>query len=148
VASYNNSVHSTQGIQPCKVNPSRIYSIWKRINSLGAKIPVGRVKFRVGDFVRITKEKVKFAKGYEQNFSTEIFQVVKVIQRMPQPVYELSDLQNRPIEGLFYNYELVKFVVSPKQNLKWIKYCTHVTKTALNSFLSSGKDTIKLLTLG
>ena len=57
---------------------------------------------------------MKFAKGYEQNFSTEIFRVVKVIPRMPQPVYEMSDLQNRPIEGLFYNYELVKFVVSPQ----------------------------------
>ena len=32
---------------------------------------------------------------------------------MPQPVYELSDLQNRPIKGQFYNYELVK-VVSPQ----------------------------------
>jgi hypothetical protein len=34
--------------------------------------------------------------------------VVKVIQRIPQPVYELSDLQERPIKGQFYNYELVK----------------------------------------
>ena len=59
------------------------------MNSLSAKIPQGRVEFKVEDFVRITKEKVIFAKGYEQKFSTEIFQVVKVIQRMPQPVYEL-----------------------------------------------------------
>jgi len=36
--------------------------------------------------VRITKEKVKFAKGYEQSFSTEMFTVVTVIQRLPQPV--------------------------------------------------------------
>ena len=62
----------------------------------------------MGDFVRITKEKVKFAKGYEQNFSKEIFRVVKVVPRVPQPVYELSDLQNRPIEGQIYSYELVK----------------------------------------
>jgi len=43
---------------------------------------------------------------------------MKVIQRMPQPVYELLDLQTRPIECQFYNYELVKVVVSPKQSLK------------------------------
>jgi hypothetical protein len=104
VASYNNSVHSTIGIQPCKVNSSNVYSIWKRINILNAKIPQGRVKFKVGDFVRKTKEKVKFAKGYEQNFSKEIFRVVKVVPRLPQPVYELSDLENRPFEGRFYNY--------------------------------------------
>ena len=82
------------------------------MNSLSAKIPLGRVKFKMGDFVRITKEMAKFAKGYEQNFSTEIFQVVKFIQRMPQPVYELSDLQARPIEEKFYNYELVTVTVS------------------------------------
>jgi len=114
VASYNNSVHSTIGIQPSKVNSSNNYSIWKRNNILNAKIPQGRVKFKVGDFVRIKKEKVKFVKGYEQNVSTEIFRVIKVIPRVPQPVYELSDLQNRPIEGQFYNYELVKVVVSPQ----------------------------------
>ena len=38
--------------------------------------------------------------------------MVKVIQRMTQPVYELSDMQDRPIEGQFYNYELVKVSVS------------------------------------
>jgi hypothetical protein len=55
-----------------------------------------------------------FAKGYEQTFSTEIFRVVKVIQCMAQPVYELSYLQGRPIEGKFYNYELVKVAVTPQ----------------------------------
>ena len=65
----------------------------------------------MGDLVRITKEKVKFAKEYEETFSTEIFRVVKVIQHVPQPVYELSDLQARPIEGPFYNYELVNVTV-------------------------------------
>ena len=62
--------------------------------------------------MRITKEKLKFAKRYEQTFSTKIFRVVKVIQRMPQPVYKLSDKQDRPIEGKFDNYELVKVSVS------------------------------------
>jgi hypothetical protein len=33
---------------------------------------------------------------------------------MPQPVYELTDLQDRPIESQFYNYELVKVTVSPE----------------------------------
>ena len=66
----------------------------------------------MGDLVRITKEKVKFAKGYERTFSTEIFRLVKVIHRLPQPVYELSDFQARPIEGQFYNYELVNVTVS------------------------------------
>jgi hypothetical protein len=63
---YNNSVHSTIAMPPSKVNPSNLYSDWKRLNSLWAKIPQGDVKYKVGDIVRITKEKVKLAKGYEQ----------------------------------------------------------------------------------
>ena len=118
LTSYNNSVHSSIGIPPSKVNPSNIYSVWQRLNARRSKIPQGRVKFKVGDLVRITKEKVKFAKGYEQTFSTEIFKVVKAIQRVPQPVYELSDLQDRPIEGQFYNYELVKVTVSPESEFQ------------------------------
>jgi len=46
------------------------------VNSLRAKIPQSRVKFKVGDLVRITKEKVNVAKGYEQTFSKEIFSVL------------------------------------------------------------------------
>jgi len=73
-----------------------MYSLW-------AKIPQGRTKFKVGDLVRKTNEKVKFAKGYEQSFSTEIFRVAKFIQRVPQTVYELTDWQDRPIEGQLKN---------------------------------------------
>jgi len=72
----------------------------------------------VGDLVRITKQKVAFAKGYEQTFSTEIFKVVKVITCVPQPVYELSDLQDRSIEGRFYSFELCKVTVSPETAFK------------------------------
>jgi hypothetical protein len=60
------------------------------MNSPWAKIPQGREKFKVGDLVRITKEKVKFAKGYEQTFSSDIFRVVNVKQHVPQPVYALT----------------------------------------------------------
>ena len=79
---YNTSIHSRIGMPPSKVNPSNFYSVWQRMNSLWAKIPQGRVKFEVGDLVRITKEKLKFANGYEHTFSTEIFRVAKVIQRI------------------------------------------------------------------
>ena len=43
------------------------------MNSLSGKIPLERDKFKVGDFVRISKEKVKFSKGYEQNFPQKYF---------------------------------------------------------------------------
>jgi len=103
---------------PSKVTPSNIYTVWRKVNNLRAKIPQSRVKFKVGDPVRITKEKVRFSKGYEQTFSTKIFRVVKVIHCVPQPVYEWSGLQDRPIEDQFYNYELVKVTVSPQTEVQ------------------------------
>jgi len=92
LTSYNNFVHSTIAMLSSKLSPSHIYYVWQKVNSLRAKIPHGRVKFKVGDLVRITKQKVTFAKVYKQTFSTEIFRVVKVISRETKPVYEMSDL--------------------------------------------------------
>ena len=107
-------MHSTIGMPPSKFTPYKIYSVWRKVKSLRAIIPQSCVKFKVGDLVEITKEKVKFANGYEQTFSTEIFSDVKVIHVVPQRVYELSDLQGRPIERQFYNYELVNITLSPR----------------------------------
>jgi len=87
---------------PCQFNPSNIYTVWQIMNRLWANIPQGRVKFKVGYLVRKTKEKV-VCQGYEQIFSTEIFRVANDTQRVPQPVYELKDMQDRPIEGQVYN---------------------------------------------
>jgi hypothetical protein len=116
------------------------------VNSLKAKIPHGYVKFKTNDHVRITKEKVKFAKGYYQNCSTKIFRVLKIINHTPQPVYQLADLNNRPIRQ-FYNYALVKDIVSP-QGIKSIKFWVRVITAALNSTFSSGKGTGTVLILG
>jgi hypothetical protein len=81
---YNTSIHSTMRMPPSKVNPSNIYSVWQRMNSLWDKISQGNVKFKV----MITKEKSVFGKGCEQTFSTVIFRVAKFILCVSQPVYE------------------------------------------------------------
>jgi hypothetical protein len=124
---------------PSKVSPWNIYSLWQNVNSLRAKIPHGHVKFKVGDLVRITKQKVAFAKGYEQTFSTEIFKVVKVITRVPQPVYELSDLQNRSIEGQFYSYELGKVTASHETAFKIDKIVRTRNKNGIKQHLIKWK---------
>ena len=63
-------------------------------------------RFRVGQHVRISKEKIKFKKGAEENFSREIFRINKVIKRTTRSVYELEDLNKTPIVGQFYQEEL------------------------------------------
>lgn len=49
------------------------------------------INFRVVQHVRISKEKMKFAKGSKQNYTKEIFKAIKVVRRSPRPVYELED---------------------------------------------------------
>jgi len=46
---------------------------------------LSKLKFRVNQHVHISKEKMKFVKGGEQNYTTEIFKVRKVVHRTPVP---------------------------------------------------------------
>ena len=57
--------------------------------------------FRVGDNVRVSRYKSIFGKGYEANFTEEIFK----ISRDPN-MYEIMDHEGEPIIGKFYEEEL------------------------------------------
>jgi len=112
VKAYNDTVHSSKGMAPSRVTDSHILAIWNRINEKRLRIRAVRAKFRAGQHVRISKEKMKFAKGGELNFSTEIFRIAKVIERRPRPVFELEDINRTPIEGQFYQEELTSVRVT------------------------------------
>ena len=73
---------------PAAVTDKHVLAICKMMNAR-SRVRVGKVKFNVGQRVRNSKEKRKFAKGSEQNYSYEIFRIVKVIRITPRPVYEL-----------------------------------------------------------
>ena len=62
-------------------------------------------KFRVGDTVRVSKYKSIFSKGYEANFTEEIFKISKVLIGDPN-MYEIEDHEGEPIIGKFYEEEL------------------------------------------
>jgi len=59
-------------------------------------VRVANATFRLGQHMRINKEKMRFAKAAEKNLSTEIFKVAKVIERRPRAVYKLEDLNGTP----------------------------------------------------
>jgi len=54
-------------------------------------IRVAKAEIRVGQHVRISREKMNFAKSAEQHLSTQLFLIAKVIERRPRPLYELKD---------------------------------------------------------
>jgi hypothetical protein len=63
--------------------------------------------FKVGQIVRISKEKGKFEKSYLPNFSDELFRIKHVNQSHFPIVYRLEDLEGEEISGVFYREELV-----------------------------------------
>ena len=65
-----------------------------------------KLKFREGDFVRIQRWKNKFARGYEKNFTTEVFTVAKVLNHLPITMYTIADAEKNNILGNFYAEEL------------------------------------------
>lgn len=105
VSSYNNTYHRTIGTKPSLVvkNTPRLDDIYRVVKTVDPR----RHRFRKDDFVRISKHKSIFEKGFTPNWSTEIFQIDKV--QLTSPVtYLLRDLQGQPIEGGFYAAELQK----------------------------------------
>ena len=64
-------------------------------------------KFKVGNYVRISKYKNTFAKGYAQNWSEEVFSVSKIKSTVPWTSV-ISDLNGEPITGSFYEKQLQK----------------------------------------
>jgi len=77
---------------PANFTDSDVLAIWKRMQNIHGRVRIKNTKYRVGPHVRISKEKAKFAKSAEQNFSTDIFRIIKVVHRTQRPVYELEDL--------------------------------------------------------
>ena len=64
-------------------------------------------KFKVGDHVRIAKYKNIFAKGYNTNWSEEVFLIKEVKNTVPWS-YVISDLNGEEMSRTFYEKELQK----------------------------------------
>ena len=106
VSQYNSTYHRTIGMKPKDVTPSKVQQILSRVNKSQKRL-INKVKFKIGDKVRVSKSKQIFEKGYTPNWSTEIFTVCKVINTVPV-TYHLKDYQNKTIAGGFYAEELLK----------------------------------------
>ena len=94
---YNNTKHSSIHMKPKDVDKTNENIVWVTLYGHvleGLQPP----KFKVGDTVRVSKYKSIFAKGYEANFTEEIFRVSKVLRGDPT-VYEIEDHEGEPIIG-------------------------------------------------
>lgn len=110
IESYNTTKHRTIKMRPIDVNESNKAQLLRTAYKSNQTLTTENIynkKFNVDDYVRISKYKSLFEKGYTPNWSTEIFRIVKV--KPTEPItYHLADLNGERIKGCFYEHELQK----------------------------------------
>ena len=100
VDEYNNTYHRTIKMKPVDVKDNTYINFEKEVNNKDQK-------FKVGDYVRISKYKNIFAKGCMPNWSEEVFIITKIKNTVPW-TYIINDLNGEKIIGTFYEKELQK----------------------------------------
>lgn len=107
VKQYNTTKHRTTGFKPVDVNGRNEKKILNTAYNYVKRMDPKTLKFKTNDYVRISKYREAFGKGYTPNWSTEIFQIAEVKLTNPT-TYILKDSQNQEIKGGFYEKELQK----------------------------------------
>lgn len=102
VDTINGRKHRTIGEIPKKVTNAHAMNVLYG----NMRISKAKPKLKIGDEVRISKQKVPFHKGYKPGFSREIFVIYKINKTHP-PTYLIKDLHDEDIKGKFYEKELV-----------------------------------------
>lgn len=98
-------------MSPNEVNSSNeqhlldtVYNYKRTIVTKGPKRR--RAAYKIGDYVRISKFRKLFDKGYTANWTTEIFKIKKVLYHTDPITYLLVDYQDKEVEGCFYPEEI------------------------------------------
>ena len=97
---YNNTYHRTIKMKPVDVNDNTYIDFEKKVNDKDTK-------YKVGDYVRISKYKNIFTKGYTPSWSKEVFVISKIKNTVPG-TYVINDTNGEEIIGTFYEKELQK----------------------------------------
>jgi hypothetical protein len=110
---YNNTIHRAHGMRPANINMLNEDLTFEKLYGFSKILGDDRIldyKFKVGDFVRIFKEKTIMDKGYTKGWLKKIFIIHKRFINIP-PMYELFNIKTSRIEDRrFYEQELQKIL--------------------------------------
>ena len=112
VKTYNERKHRSIGMSPNQgEDPSNHEHIRAMHESYYESIkPTKRIRFKLGDIVKIVKLEAKFGRGYDKKAPEELFKISNIIRKFPRVLYEIVSLDNQEIIGRFYQEQLVKAV--------------------------------------
>lgn len=123
ILNYNNTKHRTIRMRPNDVRNAHIekqllhtvynYTNYDDNNNVlkhkqkrrTKKTSIAAARFKVGDFVRMSRYKHIFEKGYTPNWTTEVF-TIRMVQSTDPITYLLKDWQGQNIKGAVYAEEL------------------------------------------
>ncbi len=139
--SYNHSIHSVINMAPAKVTEADENRLWRELydkqfayyykvpnktstleqdtkgDEVTEKNPIRRYndyprfKFALGDRVRLNVLRYKFIRKYSQQWSNEIFTIVKRFIKESKNMYLIKDFNNELVSGSFFENEMLKAYV-------------------------------------
>lgn len=131
VRNYNSTPHrSLNGLSPKEVNKKNEADVWatlylkndksKKERKLRTEKKRRSIKYRykVNDLVRLSHLKHIFRRGYNQQFTGEVFKIAKRFHLQGIPMYKVKDFNNELIEGDFYENDLQ--IVKKDADSLWI----------------------------
>ena len=117
IHNYNTRCHRSFKMTPKEAskleNSGKVYSNLYPFQPSLTKKPT----FKIGDFVRISKDKGKFRRGFKTNFTSEVFVITDVLNTNPI-TYQVAEIRNADkIIGTFYPQELSLFTPKTAKDL-------------------------------
>ena len=104
VQNYNATPHSAHGLPPQDVTHENQENVYKRLYpDISLKTDC---RLKVGDKVRKIIDKTLFEKGYTKNWSEEIYIIKEIRQSNGVCWYYLESLDKKPVDGIWYYYQL------------------------------------------
>uniref|UniRef100_A0A914HTU3 Integrase catalytic domain-containing protein n=1 Tax=Globodera rostochiensis TaxID=31243 RepID=A0A914HTU3_GLORO len=102
----NRSPSRAHGMRPIDINFQNAQQVWKRM--YGKQDGSKRQRFHQDEFVRMSREKGQFEKGYLPNYGDEILEVDEVLKKVSPVRYKLRDDKGEKFKGSFYGQELAR----------------------------------------
>lgn len=121
-------------MRPIDVTPENSQEIWERIYKKFLRTGVAKSNLRVGDFVRMSKDKRVFDKEFLPNFSDEIVSIDKIRKGDPN-VYFVKDDAGEPFLTRFYKEELSKIRKDKEMTYRIEKIIKERTRNGKKEYL-------------
>ena len=114
VNSYNNTTHSSIKMSPVEVTHENEQALYEKVylpEEIKNETTPVVFQYKVGDRVRLTYQRTPFHRGYQENYTEEVFTIKRRYKTHP-PRYKLKDHKDEEIKGSFYEPELQKAFVN------------------------------------